>query len=69
MADPSEPTDPTDPADPVDPAEAEEERLGHRRSRWGRFRNALSLAAPPTRRANEDPRAIGTQEETYRGWP
>jgi hypothetical protein len=76
MADPSEPTDPADPADPADPvdptdpadaAEAEEERLGHRRSWFGRLRNHLGSVAAPTKHANEDTRAIGLQGD-HPGW-
>jgi hypothetical protein len=49
---------------PTDPAK--EERLGKRRTFWGRMRNRFSLVGKPTKHANEDPRAIGLQGDDPR---
>jgi hypothetical protein len=46
---------------PAQPNESEADRLGHRRSFWGRMRNRITAFSPSSRRANEDPRAIGLQ--------
>jgi hypothetical protein len=39
----------------------EEDRLGKRRSFWGRMRNRLGMVGTATKNANEDPRTIGMQ--------
>jgi hypothetical protein len=48
------------------PSPDEEERLGHRKSFWGRMRNRLSFLQVPTQRANEGMDAIGMQGDNPR---
>jgi hypothetical protein len=44
------------------PASADdEERLGKRRTFWGRMRNRFGFVRRPTKNANQDPRTIGMQ--------
>jgi hypothetical protein len=53
---------PTDWKEPTVTVSADdEERLGHRKSFWGRTRNRLSFIQVPTQRANEGTDAIGMQ--------